>query len=169
MNKKIGLLFFCTLFLVTALVCVPLTLAQIRWDYCKVDAYGTNLNDYSDSTTNTERFSFTVATPPAGSEITNTIEVRNNDGSGNFTETLEFGQTILVDYLNSVPSRNNVDPAAESNYFIIDYEGEVSSVTINSVDIPEFSTILIVPMFIAATLLAMVYRRKRTSQNQTTD
>jgi len=169
MNNKIGLLFFCTLFLVTALVCVPLTLAQIRWDYCKVDAYGTNLNDYSDSTTNTERFSFTVATPPTGSEITNTIEVKNNDGSGNFTEILEFGQTILVDYLNSVPSRNNVDPAAESNYFIIDYEGEVSSVTINSVDIPEFSTILIVPMFIAATLLAIVYRRKRSSQNQTTD
>ena len=54
MNKKIGLLLFCTLFLVTALVCVPLTLAQIRWDYCKVDAYGTNLNDYSDSTTNTD-------------------------------------------------------------------------------------------------------------------
>jgi len=169
MKKKIGLIFFCTLFLVTALICVPLTFAQISWEYCKVSVYGTNLNDYSDSSTNTERFQINVATPPSGSEITNTIEVRDTNRGEEYTETLSVGDIVFVNYQNSNPIQNTINPASESGYWIISYEGEVSSVTINAIDIPEFPPILIVPLFMTATLLAIVYRRKRTSQSQATD
>ena len=164
MSKKIVFVVASTLFLVTALICVPLTFAQLSWGYCKVDVYGTNLNDYSDSTTNTERFQINVAAPPSGSEITNTIEVRDTNRGEEYNETLSVGDIVYVNYQNANPIQNTQNPASESGYFIISYEGEVSSVTINAIDIPEFSPILIVPMFIAATLLAFAYRRKRTSQ-----
>ena len=59
--------------------------------------------------------------------------------------------------------------ASEANHFIITYEGESRSVTINRRQIPELSLVLMLPMFIGATLLALIYSRKRTSQNQATD
>jgi hypothetical protein len=43
-------------------------------------------------------------------------------------------------------------PASEPNYFLITYIGEASTITINAAQIPEFSPILTVPMFMTATL-----------------
>lgn len=166
MNKKIGFIVITTLFIVTFLFSASLTFAQRSWDSCIISAYGTNLDEYNDSTTNTERYEFTVANPPSGSEITNTIEVINYDSGENFTETLSAGQRVYVNYLDAGPTLNTVNAAAESGYFIIEYDGYVTGVTINNIDIPEFSSIIILPLFITATLLAIVYKRKRTSQNR---
>ena len=170
MKLKIGLIAVSTLFLVTALICVPLTFAQTNyWDYAKVSAYGKNLEDFQTSTSNRERYEFTVVVPPTGSEITNTIEVMDDDSGENYTINLSVNDVVRVNYQNTNPSVNSLDPAAQSLHFNINYEGEVTGLTINTVDVPEFPPILTIPLFMIATLLALVYRRKRTSQNQTVD
>ena len=162
MNKKIGFSVVSTLVLVTVLLYVPLTFAQTYWDYSKVSAYGTNVDFFESSTVNSERFAFDVVEPPSGSNITNTIEVMDNDSGENYTITLSVGDTVQVNYQNANPTQNSQEPAAESQHFIIYYEGPVADIMVNTVDIPEFSLILIVPFFMAATLLALVYRRKQT-------
>ena len=167
MNKKIGFIFVSTLFLVTALMYFPLTFAQDRyWDYAKISAYGTNLDDFATSSTNTERFAFTVVVPPSGSEIANIIEVMDNDSGENYTITLLVGERVQVNYQNANPTENSQNVASEPQHYIISYEGPVSGITINTVEVPEFPPILMVPLFMAATLLALVYRRKRSSQNK---
>ena len=167
MNKKNVLMVVCTLFLVTALICVPLTFAQTHWDNCKVSAYATNIEEWG--TGDILFLDFTVAVPPSGSEIVNTLEVENYDGSENYTKTLSAGDRVSIRYDDFPTLRNSVEAALEEGHYIIDFEGEVFNATINSISVPEFSPILIVPMFIVATLLALAYRRKRTSQNQTTN
>lgn len=166
MKRKTGFSVVFTFFIVTALLCVPLTFAQRNWDYAKVSAYGVNLDDFETSTTNTERYEFTVAAPPSGSEITNTIEVRDDDTGENHTDTLTIGTVVRIDYQNSNPTTNNVDQDPGTQAYIINYEGEVASITINAVEIPEFSSIILVPLFIAATLLAIIYKRNSLSKTK---
>ncbi len=161
MNRKIAIISVCTLFLIISSMSAPLTFAQVDyWEYCKISVYAKALDDYSTSSTNTQRYRFTVATPPTGSEITNTIECMNSGTGENFTDTLEDGDIVYLNYLDLVPIENRAEQAEEPNHFIINYEGEVLDLTINNVLIPEFSPILIAPMFIAVTLLALIYRRK---------
>lgn len=163
LNKKLSLIFSSFLVLVTvSLIFVSVTFAQGNyWDYCQISAYGTDLDDFSSSTVNTERFQITIAAPPQGSEITNTVTVMNYDTDENYTQNLSAGDVLLVDFQYLNPETNRVDSATETNYFIVNYEGEVGSVTINTVLIPEFPTILVVPLFVIATLIALAYRRKR--------
>ena len=162
MDKKIGIISAFTIFLITVSISVPLTFAQVDyWGYCKISAYVTNLNDYSTSSTNTHRYEFTIAEPPSGSDITNTIEVRNDDTGENYTKTLSIGDIVYLNYENINPTKINVNPATESNYFIVDYEGEVLDLSINNILIPEFPSILIVPMFIGLTLLVLFYRKMK--------
>ncbi len=162
MDKKIIIISVFTIFLITVSISAPLTFAQVDyWGYSKISAYVTNLNDYSTSSTNTHRYEFTIAEPPAGSNISNTIEVRNDDTGENYTMNLSAGDVVYLNYENINPTTIQVNQATETNYFIVDYEGEVLDLSINSVLIPEFSSILIVPMFIAVTLLALFYRRRR--------
>jgi hypothetical protein len=163
-NKKIGFIVVSTLFLVTVLIYVPLAFAQTTyWDYAKVSAYGKDLDDFSSSTVNIERFEFTVVVPPTGSEITNTIEVRDDDSGENHTINLSIGDIVRVNYQNTVPTHNSVDPASEPNHVIVDYEGEVTGISINTVEVPEFSSIILIPLFMIATVLVIAYRRRRTS------
>ncbi|MEJ2105361.1 MAG: hypothetical protein P8X47_12415 [Ignavibacteriaceae bacterium] len=162
MKKKIGIISVFTIFLISLSVVIPFTFAQEDyWNYCKISAYVTNLDDYSSSSTNTFRYQFTIAEPPAGSNITNTIEVRDDDSGVNYTKNLSIGDVVYFDYANLNPTKNYVNPAEESNYFIVDYEGEIYDLQINNILIPEFSPIFISPIFIIATLLAIIYRRKR--------
>ena len=165
MNKKIGLVVF-TILLGIALFNTPLMFAQSQdWDSCEISAYGTNLVEGDPVP---EQFGFTVVAPPSGSEITNTIYVLNEDTGENYTKTLSPGDLVNVVYLDTIPSLS-INPASEPNHWIISYDGEVSNLTVDGSYIPEFSPILIVPMFMAATILAIVYRRKRTSQTKTTE
>ena len=150
--------------LVMALMTFPLTLGQTQWDNCKISAYGLSVNfeDYSSSTSNQQRYEFTVANPPEGSNIINTIEVMDDSSGQNYTINLQEGQRVYVNYQNWGPSVNTQTPADDQDYLIILYEGGVEEVQINRVDIPEFPIALIVPLFMTATLLALVYRRKRS-------
>ena len=167
MNRKTKFIFISTLCICTLLFNASLTFGQRSWNYCKIDAYGTNLNNYSDSSTNQERYEFTVASPPAGSDISNTIEVADFGTGENFTETLSPGQVVYFNYQYTNFEINNVT-AAESGFWTIEYLGDITEITINNVDIPEFSSIIILPLFITVTLLAIIYKRKRTSQNTNT-
>ena len=47
----------------------------------------------------------------------------------------------------------------ESNYKFVDYEGDAGWLWVNGVVIPDFPQIFVTPMFIAITLLAIIYRR----------
>jgi len=159
MNKKIGFIVVSTLFLVIALFSAPLTFAQIPWDYCKVSAYGTNLVEF-EGTSNPYRYEFTVAALPSGTEITNTVEVMDYDSGENYTINLSIGNIVRVTYDNVNPISNIIVPASESLHYTFDYEGPITSVTVNAIDVPEFPPILIVPLFMTATLLSIIYRRK---------
>ncbi len=166
MNKKIGFVVAFTLFLVVALFNVPLTFAQ-HWDDCKVSAYGTYLIEMKVG--KISWFEFKVVSPPAGSEITNTIYVINYSIFETYTKNLEAGDYVIVRYDDFTPDIIEITTASDGLHYSIYFEGEVGVITINAVFVPEFSPMLIVPMFITATALAIIYRRKRTSQNQTTD
>ena len=130
--------------MITISITIPVTLAQEEyWNYCKISAYVTNLDDYSSSSTNTFRYQFTIAEPPAGSNITNTLEVRNDDSGVNYTRDLSIGDVVYFNYANLNPTKNHVNAAEESNYYIIDYEGEAGWLLVNGADVPEFQPILI--------------------------
>jgi hypothetical protein len=153
--------------LVTAFMSIPITLAQTEWDYCKISAYGTGLDDYSTSTSNQDRLAFTVVEPPSGSNITNTVEVKDNASGENYTINLAVGERVYIDYQYRIVTENYQTPTSDPDILVIFYEGEVAQVTINNIDVPEFPIILIVPLFMAATLMAIVYRRKNISQTKT--
>jgi hypothetical protein len=161
LNKKTGV-YLASILFVTALLCVPLILGQTYWDFAEISAYGTDIEYFESSTVNTERYAFTVAVPPSGSEITNTIYVMDNDSGENYTINLSIGDRVEVNYQNANPIQNSQEPAQESQHFIIIYEGPATGIDVNTVDIPEFSPILILPFFITATLIALIYRKKHT-------
>ena len=56
------------------------------------------------------------------------------------------------------------EDAEEDGYYTFVYEG-TARIEINSQFIPEFPAFLVIPMFMAATLLAIFYNKKRSSHN----
>ena len=161
MSKKIVFVVASTLFLVVALFSTPLTFAQLPFEYCRIEAYGTLTNDGDNA------FVFSAAVPPAGSEIPNSIVTVNYDPYENYTDNIPPGAEVIVFVTDTTTKTFN--PASEPDHYTIFFEGSVSWVTVNSETIPEFPPILIIPMFITATALAIIYRRKRTSQIKKTD
>ena len=162
-NKK--KVFFFSLISILAIVLVysPLTFAQeLRyWDYCKVSAYGYNFAEMETGDIRTT--SFNVATPPSGSDITNTVEVMDYDAGENYTKIFSIDDAIIIRYDNYPPLNYTATPAADSNHYIIYFEGPVVNISIRGVAIPEFPPILIVPLFMTATLMALAYRRKHST------
>ena len=114
MVKKIDFISAFTLLLISLSICVPLTLAQVDyWGYSKISAYATNLNDYSTSSVNTYRYEFTIADPPTGSNLTNTIEVRNDDTGENYSINLSIGDVVYLDYEGLNPTEISVNPTSD--------------------------------------------------------
>jgi len=151
------------LFLVIVILTAPLAFAQpLLWDVVIVLAYGTNLEDSGNS------FSFVVVALPTGSQLTNTIYVEHTNIE-NYTTNLILGDRLSVNYIDGDVTSMDFEVASEPDHFEIRYSGESRSVQLNSSYIPEFSSILVIPMFITVTLLALVYRRIRTSQTKSTD
>jgi hypothetical protein len=146
MNKKIGVVVASTLFLIVVLS-TPLAFAQ-PWQSCE-------MNVQVETVTVSESvgyFSF-YAIPPRP-DIPNTITVTG--GGETYTRDLVPGDLVIVHgFLAS-----NLQTSSDH----LTYQGPADSVEINSAEIPEFPSFLILPLFMIATLLAaIVLRRKRTS------
>ena len=157
MKRKIRITIFCTLDLFILLFNTPLTFAQI-FDSVQMSVYATNLivNNLAGAS-----LEFNVAVPPEGSEITNSISARRISNGENCYVDLLPGDEVLLTYANMLVENITVVESSETNYFIIYYEGEAGWLWVNATEIPEFSTILLVPLFITITLLASIYKRKR--------
>ena len=161
MKLKIGSIAICTMLLVIIFSSMPLIFAQSQiWETCQISAYGTAIEEDIE----VKSFRFTTVTPPAGLEIPNTIYMMDNDNGENYTITLAEGDVVVVNYEDV--NIMDFEVASEQSRWTILFDGSVSFVSVNSTPIPEFSTILIVPMFVLATLLAIIYRRKRVSPSK---
>ena len=148
MNKRIGFVVASTLFLFVVLS-IPLAFTQ-PWTNVDINAQGL------DFTADETGFRFWVIEPVSGTP--NVIEVSGTAGDYNW-------YVVLNDYV--VVSKTGFDIgtvsfSADSGHVV--YSGPADSVTINAVEIPEFSSFLIVPLFVIASLLVViVLRRKLTS------
>ena len=154
MNKKIGIIIASTLFLVIALFNAPLTFAQDGYA-CIIDVKCTNL--VTDETNGF--FSFTVSTPDTGTY--NRILAVNMSTAEEHVRNVTLGDTVVVSY--SFFYVTDLDYSPESG--ILKYSGPADSVTINATEIPEFPPAIIIPVFMTATLLAIIYRKKRAPRN----
>jgi len=153
MKMKIGFIVVSTLFLVIVLFNAPLTLAQDPVYACMLNVKCTNLvTDEANGF-----FSFTVSSPDTGTPNSITA-IKYSDGVEN-SKILSPGETVVVKY--SFFLVTDLDYSTESG--ILKYTGPADSVAINTVEIPEFPSILITVLFMITTLLAaVVYRRKHT-------
>jgi len=153
-----------------ALLGLPLTFAAYNyagWESVKVTAYGTDLVE---NNPNPEMFSFIVATPPQGSEISNLISATLSNSFGWETNrTLLPKDFVSIDYLNKSIVDLNLTESSEPGYFFIIFEGDANSVTINTSQIPEFPSWTILPIFLVTTLCALVIKKRlfhqRTKDN----
>lgn len=144
MNKKIGFVVASTLFLIVVLS-APLAFAQ-PWQSCELNCQGETIS------VATGYFSF-YAVPPRP-DIPNTVTVTG--GGNTYTWELVPGDLVIV--------YGYVETSLQTSSDHITYQGPADSATINAVEIPEFPSFLILPLFMMATLLAAIgLRRKRTS------
>lgn len=160
MNKK-KLFLFCLISIpVVTLVFSSFSCAQEMrfWDNCKVSAYGYNVAELE--TGEIRSISFNVGTPPSGSDIPNTLEVMDYITGENYSMTLVIDDPIIIRYDTYPPITNSITQGEDSSHYIIEFEGAVVNVTIRGDVVPEFPPLIIVPLFIAATLLAIIFRRK---------
>ena len=150
-----------SLIVAVALSSFSLTFAAYNyygWESVKVSAYGTDLVE---NDPNPEMFSFVVATPPQGSEISNLISATLSESFGWETNrTLSPGDFVSIDYLNKSIVDLNLTASSEPGYFIINYEGDANSVIINTSQIPEFPSWTILPILIG-TIFTILYFRKK--------
>ena len=156
MKLKINTLAIFALTLVIVLSHTHTVLAQ-NYDWCDILAYVTDLVNEN------EILSFTVLDPPVDSGITNELHAEIND------EDVEFpispGDTVVVNYQDVEVTISNLIPHITEGTYVVTWSGEANSVTINAVEIPEFPSFLTIPLFISATLLAViVFRRKQISK-----
>jgi hypothetical protein len=161
MNIKNKVIIASILILAMIPLVVSNTFAQIYWPSCKISAYGNNVDFYTTSTTNQNRYQFTVRAPPEGSNITNTIEVANDDTGENYVETLSPGDVVYVNWIGISPTVNEYTPGEQMGYYSFLYDGAVAEVQINSIQIPEFSSTFFVILFMVIPLIAIIYSKKR--------
>ena len=148
MKLKIGTIVVCAISFVIIFSSIASVFAQSQiWESCIIYAYGTDVDDEAEAGI----LRFTAATPPTGSDIPNTIYVMDDDTGENYTITLADGDSVSMNY--QFPEYKEIDVAAEADHY-------------NSTAIPEFSSMLIVPLFLIATVLTIVYRKKRTSSKK---
>ena len=164
MKLKIGFIVASTLFLIVVLS-TPFAFA-LTWDACIVNGYGKDL--VVDETNGF--FSFTAVDPftPA---ILNVITAVNHASSDSMEVFLSQNDTVVVSYTGFVATDLVLFPTTEPGVlYQMYYQGPADSVTINQIVIPEFPSILIMPLFMISTLLAaIVYRKKMHFTSQTTD
>jgi hypothetical protein len=159
-KKKVTIIFLMLIFSITAFN-IQNVFSQVAWYSVKVSAYGTNLIENNLGGASLE---FTVADPPTGVDVSNTMCGVLSDNDQNYSVNLNPGENIIVTYTgNAVVDRISLVDGPDSGYYIIEYEGEAGWLYVNGAQIPEFSPILITPLFMVTTLLAIVYSRKHRS------
>ena len=152
MKLKIGFVVASALLLMLVLS-TSLAFAQ-TYDWCVVNAQSTDLVvDEANG-----RFSFTVISPNPGT--TNSISAVKYGGES-YEEFLSPGDTVVVRYTGFVADDLVVFP--ESGHLI--YQNPADSVTINTVEIPEFPswTLMLVALTVVAVAVA-IYKRKLKPQ-----
>ena len=156
---KIGLTVILSLIIAVASLSLPLTFAEYNWSWnsVKVSAYGTDLVE---NDPNPEMFSFIVATPPQGSEISNLISAILSSDGWETNRTLLPGDFVSIDYLNKSIVDLNLTASSEPGYFFIIFEGDANSVIINTHQIPEFPSWTILPIFLVATLSVLIIKKR---------
>ena len=163
MNKKIELIVFTLILFSIILFSVPLILGQEKvWDRAIVSAYGELLGE---SEPPLGSFTFRVATPPTGSDASNTIILMKYDSVENHTNIILPGDIVVVSYMDLNVNTYTSTSGSETNHYTFYYDGETSNVTVNETPIPEFSPILFAPFFIIASILAIIFKRKHSSKN----
>ena len=158
MNNKIGAFLISAIALFALLTSACIVFAQ-PYDWCIVVAYGTDL--VVDETNGF--FSFT-AYPDMAPDMANWI-VATEVGGDPVEINLSTGDEVVVSYHDFVDSDliRTEDPHAPG-YYRMWYQDLADSVTMNSVEIPEFPMFLILPIFMTATLLtALFFRRKHSA------
>ena len=156
MNRKIQLTTSFILVFILVVFSIPISLAQNEWDWCVISAYGTNLIE---GETTPQSFKFTVEAPPTGSEILNIISLERGTEE-NYTYNLSPGDEVDVNYIDAQYDTYSFDDSSEAGHYVILYAGEARTLTVNREAIPEYSLILVVPLFLVLTLLAIIYRRE---------
>ena len=150
MNKKIEFVVVSTLFLIVVLS-APLAFSQ-PWNTCVINAQATAYSFCGPG----ENFRFEVIEPISGTP--NTIVA--SDDAHTYTINLVPGDIVTINLGGITEDLITYDQ--NSGHLL--YEGMADSVTVNEVEIPEFPSFLILPLFMIATLLvAIVLRRKLTS------
>lgn len=121
------------------------------YSYVYMVTYGRGVVE---DTTN-QVLSFTVAEMGNGTLILQQAE----DGSYQYTMKLHANDFVLIDYKNCSLTCKSITEFG--TYSLIGFVGEANSVTINAIEIPEFSSFLIPTLFMIITLVAIiVFRRK---------
>ena len=148
MKLKIGIVVTSTLLLMVVLS-TSFVFAQ-PWDTCIISC---NCENYEMDEAN-GFFSFTVAEQSPG--VTNSIVVANMGGE-NHEETLTLGDEVVLRYTELLET----DPVYSEGSGFLNYQGPADSVTINTVEIPEFTSLAL--MLVALTFVAvagLVYKKK---------
>ena len=115
-----------------------------------------------------ERINETITqTYPWGSRQTNQLLYSFNFSSGEDYSALNLG--FYWDQEIGILTEMSIESELQQNGTLIDGSASLILTESNQRNIPEFPPILAVPLFIAATLLAIIYRRKRTSHTKTTE
>ena len=158
MNHRIGAILVSAMALFTLLPSANIVFAQ-PWDACIVSSHVTDLE--VDETNGF--FSFT-AVDPLSPGVVNFVSVANYAKDESHAMNLSQGDAVVVSYTNFAADDLSVSQI-EPGLHLIYYNGPADSVTINLSEIPEFpALILILPLFITATLLATIYYRRKHLQ-----
>jgi hypothetical protein len=149
-NKRIGFVVVSTLFLFVVLS-IPLAFSQAGYATVELNVQCTDYYFWAGNL-----FDFEVIAPQAGTP--NTIIA--SDDAHTYTINLVPGDLVVV-RVEGLTSEVMTYTEASGHLM---YSGPADSITVNEVEIPEFSSFLIVPLFVIASLLAViVLRRKLTS------
>lgn len=132
-----------------------LVLAQ-TYGYCYVVTYGTDLVD---DTVN-GILSFNVTSNGNGTSII--VQIWDG-GFQQYLEILETGDIVLIDYKDCNVTYKSIQEVSPDEY-LIGFTGEANSVTINATEIPEFFSLVVLPVFILATLLVAILHKRKAAR-----
>ena len=89
----------------------------------------------------------------------NTTDVTKPIDALPILETLSEGDIVELNFKDCEYSEKMVQPIPLTDNYLIAYVGQANSVTINAVEIPEFTGFLLLTVFMSATFTAILLRK----------